>query len=80
MKKMKHLVLLAVMCMAIFCLAGCGDKKDDDTKSTAEATTAAPATEAKTEEGTTAPLLPADVSLEKEEQYGDRVIRWYRKN
>lgn len=33
-----------------------------------------------TEEGTTAPLLPADVSLEKEEQYGDRVIRWYRKN
>ncbi|MBQ6657834.1 MAG: bifunctional diaminohydroxyphosphoribosylaminopyrimidine deaminase/5-amino-6-(5-phosphoribosylamino)uracil reductase RibD, partial [Prevotella sp.] len=33
-----------------------------------------------TEEGTTAPLLPTDVSLEKEEQYGDRVIRWYRKN
>ena len=33
-----------------------------------------------TEEGTTAPLLPADVSLEKEEQYEDRVIRWYRKN
>jgi len=32
-----------------------------------------------TEEGTTAPLLPVDVSLEKEEQYGDRVIRWYRK-
>ena len=27
-----------------------------------------------TEEGTTAPLLPVDVSLEKEEQYGDRVI------
>ena len=33
-----------------------------------------------TEEGTTAPLLPVDVSLEKEEQYEDRVIRWYRKN
>lgn len=33
-----------------------------------------------TEEGTTAPLLPTDVSLEKEEQYEDRVIRWYRKN
>ncbi|MBO5602306.1 MAG: bifunctional diaminohydroxyphosphoribosylaminopyrimidine deaminase/5-amino-6-(5-phosphoribosylamino)uracil reductase RibD [Prevotella sp.] len=33
-----------------------------------------------TEEGTNAPLLPTDVSLEKEEQYGDRVIRRYRKN
>lgn len=64
MKKMKHLFLLAVMCMAIFCLAGCGDKKDDDTKSTAEATTAAPATEVKTEEGTTAAKTEEPVTEE----------------